>query len=175
MPYYSKNKCVYKKKTNKKVGCTKGPVKDYMAALHANVEESLDSSVSSNLEFKNLRFPSKNVAIATYHHLSKKDSIDLILYYKLGKTAEEANYLYTLAKDNGDLHGQPVKFEDPQSPEFAQFCQSKKLNLTSEDVEMAGQDATQRIEDSFSYAPKLNEPYEEGLEFFKVFQTIIAE
>jgi len=42
MPYVAKGKCVYKKDTGKKVGCTKGPVKKYMAALHANVKESTD-------------------------------------------------------------------------------------------------------------------------------------
>ncbi len=44
MPYTSKGKCVYKKDTGKKVGCTQGPVKDYLAALHANVDESKCSS-----------------------------------------------------------------------------------------------------------------------------------
>lgn len=39
MPYVSKGKCVYKK-SGKKVGCTKGSVKKYMAALHANVNEN---------------------------------------------------------------------------------------------------------------------------------------
>lgn len=38
MPYKAKGKCVYKKDTGKKVGCTKGPVKKYLAALHANVK-----------------------------------------------------------------------------------------------------------------------------------------
>lgn len=37
MPYKTKGKCVYKKDTNEKVGCTKGNVKDYLSALHANV------------------------------------------------------------------------------------------------------------------------------------------
>ena len=38
--YYSRDKCVYKKGTNEKVGCTKGPVKKYLAALHANVPDA---------------------------------------------------------------------------------------------------------------------------------------
>ena len=38
MPYKSKRKCVYKKDTGKKVGCTKGDVKDYLAALAINVK-----------------------------------------------------------------------------------------------------------------------------------------
>ena len=40
MPYKVKGKCVYKKDTGKKVGCTKGSVKKYLAALHANANES---------------------------------------------------------------------------------------------------------------------------------------
>lgn len=44
MPYTTKGKCVYKKNEDgthgKKVGCTKGSVKKYLAALHANVSES---------------------------------------------------------------------------------------------------------------------------------------
>ena len=38
--YYSRDKCVYKKSTNEKVGCTKGPVKKYLAALYANVPDA---------------------------------------------------------------------------------------------------------------------------------------
>ena len=40
MPYTAKGKCVYKKDTGKKVGCTKGSVKKYLAALHANVPDA---------------------------------------------------------------------------------------------------------------------------------------
>ena len=41
MPYKTKGKCVYKKDTDKKVGCTDGPVEDYLAALHANANEGI--------------------------------------------------------------------------------------------------------------------------------------
>ena len=40
MPYVVRGRCVYKKDTGKKVGCTKGSVKKYLAALHANANES---------------------------------------------------------------------------------------------------------------------------------------
>lgn len=43
MPYTVKGKCVYKKDGGTKVGCTKGSVKDYLAALHANADESIES------------------------------------------------------------------------------------------------------------------------------------
>ena len=42
MPYKVKGKCVYKKDSGKKVGCTKGSVKDNLAALHMHADESLD-------------------------------------------------------------------------------------------------------------------------------------
>lgn len=40
MPYVAKGKCVYKRDTGKKVGCTKGSVKKYLGALYANVHEA---------------------------------------------------------------------------------------------------------------------------------------
>ena len=39
MPYFAKGQCVYKKDGGAKVGCTKGPVSKYLAALHANVKK----------------------------------------------------------------------------------------------------------------------------------------
>jgi len=41
MPYTVKGKCIFKKDTGAKVGCTKGPVEKYLAALHANANESI--------------------------------------------------------------------------------------------------------------------------------------
>lgn len=41
MPYKVKGKCVYKKEDGSKVGCTKGSVNNYLAALHANANESI--------------------------------------------------------------------------------------------------------------------------------------
>ena len=43
MPYKAKGKCVYRKDTGKKVGCTKGSVKKYLAALHVNVKDVNES------------------------------------------------------------------------------------------------------------------------------------
>lgn len=41
MPYKVKGNCVYKKDSGAKVGCTTGSVDKYLAALHANVDESI--------------------------------------------------------------------------------------------------------------------------------------
>ena len=43
MPYIVKGNCVFKKDTGAKVGCTKGSVNKYLAALHTNVDESKDN------------------------------------------------------------------------------------------------------------------------------------
>lgn len=42
MPYTVKGKCVYKRESGEKVGCTKGSVNKYLAALHANANESTE-------------------------------------------------------------------------------------------------------------------------------------
>jgi hypothetical protein len=41
MPYTVKGKCIFKKDSGAKVGCTKGDVNKYLAALHANADESV--------------------------------------------------------------------------------------------------------------------------------------
>lgn len=48
MPYKVKGKCVYKKDGGTKVGCTKGSVKKYLAALHANADESVTPEETIN-------------------------------------------------------------------------------------------------------------------------------
>ena len=45
MPYKVKGQCIFKKDTGKKVGCTKGSVDKYLAALHANVDESTENKL----------------------------------------------------------------------------------------------------------------------------------
>jgi hypothetical protein len=53
MPYIRKDKCVYRRDTDKKVGCSKSAskAKKYIKALHANVEEeeTFDALVESLL------------------------------------------------------------------------------------------------------------------------------
>ena len=45
MPYTVKGKCIFKKDGGAKVGCTKGSVDKYLAALHANVDESTENKL----------------------------------------------------------------------------------------------------------------------------------
>lgn len=50
MPYKAKGKCVYKKDTGKQVGCTKGSVKKYLAALHANVPDAKNEETTEPMK-----------------------------------------------------------------------------------------------------------------------------
>lgn len=57
MPYKAKGKCVYKKDTGKKVGCTKGSVKKYLAALHINAKESNTPTITQKSTLAQIRKP----------------------------------------------------------------------------------------------------------------------
>ena len=50
MPYKIKGNCIYKKDTGKKVGCTKGSIKRYLAALHANVTNEQKIQIKNKLK-----------------------------------------------------------------------------------------------------------------------------
>jgi len=140
------------------------------------VDESLDETTAgSSLEFKNVRFPSRTTAVVTYQYVSKKDNIDLALTYSVGKTSEEIDYVHAVIRDNNDPHGKPTKFDDPQSESFARFVDAKKINLTPDDIEMAGQDGYDKIQSSFTDTPKLDDPYEESLEFETLVDKILNE
>lgn len=49
MPYEVKGKCIFKKDGGAKVGCTKGSVDKYLAALHANADESVELTEENKL------------------------------------------------------------------------------------------------------------------------------
>ena len=58
MPYKVKGKCIYKKDTGKKVGCTTGPVKKYLAALHINAHEAkVPATITQKDILKGMRRP----------------------------------------------------------------------------------------------------------------------
>jgi hypothetical protein len=69
MPYEIRGKCIYKKDTGKKVGCTKGDVKKYLTALHMHAEgkdmklKSIYKSVVSESEKKEKTYNGGNKII----------------------------------------------------------------------------------------------------------------
>ena len=50
MPYRIQGKCIYNKDTGKKLGCTKGSVKRYLAALYANVPDAKKNEIRTKLK-----------------------------------------------------------------------------------------------------------------------------
>ena len=85
MPYKVKRKCIYKKDTGKKVGCTKGSVKKYLAALHANVDES---SLNENLKYQEMfnkeYFLVRIPFLSDYNFFERKNGIEAqrVVYHK---------------------------------------------------------------------------------------------
>jgi hypothetical protein len=79
MPYFTKNKCVYKKSTRKKVGCTQGSVKKYLAALHANVKDS----VNECMDYKNLIITDNKSEASVYYTLTSDPAIEIGLVFNL--------------------------------------------------------------------------------------------
>ena len=91
MPYTAKGKCVYRKDTGKKVGCTKGSVKKYLAALHANVKDVNESEEFDwvenidSLEFIKSTFKDGNMEYGQLVNGSYTLSVEV---------PEETNYSY---------------------------------------------------------------------------------
>lgn len=179
MPYKIYKKNGYKvcktngKKCFSKKGLTKKQAREQQKALYAN--ESLETKeIGSNLEFKSIIPTADGTEATLYYNVKSDPGTDLVLVFLMGSTADESDYLYGAIIDRNDVRGRMKKFEDPHSAEANKIFATYKL--TPEDIEMAGQDGYERIEDYFANSrPKLNEPYEEGLSFFRLFDKIIAE
>lgn len=126
MPYKIKGKCIYKKDTGKKVGCTTGSVKKYMKALHANVKESLDEIPAGPEEE-----PSVNDMIGDHYKFGKvveEEGMQKVVYQ-----CTRSNAQLVLNYQAGEYVSGEIKFEDPSTVPSA------------DDIEMAGQDAETRL------------------------------
>ena len=75
MPYKVKGKCVYKKATGKKVGCTKGSVKKYLAALHINAKESVKTFKEYYYESYGLKVTDDTTATAEGVYAQGQDEV----------------------------------------------------------------------------------------------------
>lgn len=96
MPYKVKGKCVYKKEDNTKVGCTKGDVNKYLAALHANVDESVTNNNPTDTVSMDIPFL---IRVMEYSKEDAKTDMDLhaatekmISASKSGKTLTMDDY-----------------------------------------------------------------------------------
>ena len=128
MPYKIKGKCIYKKDTGKKVGCTKGSVKKYMKALHANVEESLDTSHAGDLKFVGTKHSKDKTKVRTEYSCPDGKVLHLVF------SAEGGDFLY------GHIMPDGIKFEDP----------AQQSVLDPEAIEMAAQDSYDKIDNQGS-------------------------
>lgn len=72
MPYKAKGKCVYKKDTGEKVGCTKGPVSKYLAALHANVPDAKNEETENPMKKIKLSEMAKKIMESQNYHTPSK-------------------------------------------------------------------------------------------------------
>lgn len=76
MPYTHKGNCVYKKDTGEKVGCTKGDINKYLAALHANVPDAKKEDIRSKLKNVLREIIKKDVMLKEGTD-NKKDNVSL--------------------------------------------------------------------------------------------------
>ena len=102
MPYEVKGKCIFKKDGGAKVGCTKGSVDKYLAALHANADESVELTEENKLF--DISMPDADWAIYRISNgekcyitrLSHNAGIEVCDYR--AKYSDEAVLKFTLAK-----------------------------------------------------------------------------
>jgi GNAT superfamily N-acetyltransferase len=122
MPYTTKGKCVYKKDTGKKVGCTKGSVKDYLAALHANANESINEN-QIKLKFTKPNFDNEWMEAVRYPEFKEMGKESWIQLANNGTTKT-----YSEIKDvlgNVDLNFDNL--EEPKKERFIHALSNKKV------------------------------------------------
>jgi hypothetical protein len=163
MPYTSVGKCVYKKnedgKRGEKVGCTKGAIKDYLAALYASdkneaklahqeIKEALQGNVDPTTAALNIddqlgtffivQKPSKDATIEnivcegdlfTIANLFKR-GLDFDNVFGLYKTAEKAQRIgESLLKAMRNQMRENLKAGDVKVSELEQDIQDTKMEI----------------------------------------------
>lgn len=163
MPYKIKGKCIYKKSSGKKVGCTEGSVKKYMAALHANVKESLNEC----WELKNAIITDGGHEATVFFDLTKAPGVQIGLVYDLSNPEMPPDYVHGVIRDSNTKQMQ--SFEDPN--DAASLL--KKYGVKPQDVENEMyQQGVEQIESEQSAASK-DDGVRESLEFEALFDEII--
>ena len=115
MPYTAKGKCVYRKDTGKKIGCTKGSVKKYLAALHANVKDVNESEEFDWVELPEL--PKDNDFISSVKYALEGSLYDLHIY-TTGQLVNRDYHLVNIAelrKGNQTLFRKGLEYFTPEN------------------------------------------------------------
>jgi hypothetical protein len=163
MPYTSVGKCVYKKnedgKRGEKVGCTKGAIKDYLAALYASdkneaklahqqIKEALQDNVDPTTAALNIddqlgtffivQKPTKDATVEnivcegdlfTIANLFKR-GLDFDNVFGLYKTAEKAQRVgESLIKEMRNQMRENLKAGDVKVSELEQDIQDTKMEI----------------------------------------------
>jgi hypothetical protein len=163
MPYTSVGKCVYKKnedgKRGEKVGCTKGAIKDYLAALYASdkneaklahqqIKEALQDNVDPTTAALNIddqlgtffivQKPTKDAAVEnivcegdlfTIANLFKR-GLDFDNVFGLYKTAEKAQRVgESLIKEMRNQMRENLKLGENKVSELEQDIQDTKMEI----------------------------------------------
>ena len=164
MPYFTKEKCVYKKSTGKQVGCTKGSVKKYIAALHANVKESINEC----MDYKDI-ITDKETEASVYYTLTDDPSTEIGLVFNLTKNEEnklEADYAFGVIKSNKNGI---QKFVDPlEAKEML-----SKYGIEPDDIERRGKESYEIIEDEMNSSTSSNEVKKESVTFNTLYNNLM--
>ena len=166
------------KKCFSKKGLSKAKAEAQQKALYAseNIKEGLDTSkVGSNLEFKMVAPPSQDEKkCSVFYKVLSDPGADLVIVYSVGNIAEDTDYSYFAIVDHNDPHGKPHIEEDPLSESAKSLLKTYKL--TPADVEMAGDDGYEKIEEHlFGNSEVLKEPFEESKNFEAFAKRVLAE
>lgn len=164
MPYFTKGKCVYKKATGKKVGCTKGSVKNYLSALHANVQDSINEC----MDYKDIIITDNKSEASVYYTLTDDPSVEIALVYKLSlnPNKNDADYSFAMIKDS---KGNIKRFRDP--------LKAKKLlshyGIEPDDIERRSQESYELIEDEMNKMNSDDGVKQESFLFNTLYTTLI--
>lgn len=197
MPYYPKGKCVYKKDTDKKVGCTEGPVKKYLAALYTaenkkrkKLKESFEEDAEHNIPGLTYdetleEFPG---TITIRYKVPKEKSVFLKMIYSvdeesiknvLRKKGEDTEIIDIekfvgpedrfVLRDLDDKHSKGIVATNPEKDIEG------KYGITKNDLEYCiNIDVFERIKDYFLKCIKNEDTLAiESFEFEKLFDKIL--
>ena len=179
MPYKIYKKNGYKvckpggKKCFSKKGLSKEKATAQQKALYASEQtnESLDMNSVGNLEFVAV-YPSTDQASVVYG-VKKEPYVKVTLIYTL-KDSFYPEYENFEIKDQNDPKGVSKIPDDEGNPYSEESISLLKMyGLTPEDIEMAGQDAPDKIKEHWEKESS-NQSFEESLSFERVFAKIFA-
>lgn len=149
--YYSKGKCVYKKEDNSKVGCTDGPVKDYLAALYANVGDAKESKLKEGAELK--------IPVERYDAFKRKIEQWAMLFNKFTGYTRDLN----LPDFNRQTDGRRIiRMAGQLESSLMKIMKEFDLNYKSyEDERYAQRQQLDRLPDEESFFLEINEGLEQ--------------